>query len=111
MTIITTDSTAVRPNILIRKRQAGFAFMILDAAGSINMLSSSVMDEFEERIEEAASDPSIKAIGIISGKPESFLLGADLHEILKFTMFLKPRNCRGAGKGCSTDSYRWANQR
>jgi 3-hydroxyacyl-CoA dehydrogenase/enoyl-CoA hydratase/3-hydroxybutyryl-CoA epimerase len=58
--------------------------MILDAAGKSNLLSSHVIDEFAEKIQEAKRDPDIKALAIISGKPDTFLSGADLHEIMKF---------------------------
>jgi 3-hydroxyacyl-CoA dehydrogenase/enoyl-CoA hydratase/3-hydroxybutyryl-CoA epimerase len=59
--------------------------MILDAAGKHNLLSSHVMDEFADNIQQAKDDPEIKALAIISGKPDTFLSGADLHEIMKFT--------------------------
>ena len=93
MTSLETDSkttstsasvTSVRPNVILRKRSSGLAFMILDAAGKSNLLSSHVIDEFAEKIQEAKSDPDIKALAIISGKPDTFLSGADLHEIMKF---------------------------
>ena len=59
--------------------------MILDAAGKHNLLSSNVIDEFAENIQIAKNDPEIKALAIISGKADTFLSGADLHEIMKFT--------------------------
>jgi 3-hydroxyacyl-CoA dehydrogenase/enoyl-CoA hydratase/3-hydroxybutyryl-CoA epimerase len=80
-----STSTTVRPNVLLRKRSSGLAFMILDAAGKHNLLSSHVMDEFADNIQQAKDDPEIKALAIISGKPDTFLSGADLHEIMKFT--------------------------
>src|ERR1700733_10223767 len=85
MTSRPSDTTTVRPNVMIRKRSSGIALMILDAAGKVNMLSSGVMDEFENCIRQVAEDDSIKGVGIISGKPDTFLSGADLHEIMKFT--------------------------
>jgi 3-hydroxyacyl-CoA dehydrogenase/enoyl-CoA hydratase/3-hydroxybutyryl-CoA epimerase len=59
--------------------------MILDAAGKHNLLSSHVIDEFADNIQQAKDDPEIKALAIISGKSDTFLSGADLHEIMKFT--------------------------
>ncbi len=59
--------------------------MILDAAGKHNLLSSNVIDEFADNIQIAKNDPEIKALAIISGKADTFLSGADLHEIMKFT--------------------------
>jgi 3-hydroxyacyl-CoA dehydrogenase/enoyl-CoA hydratase/3-hydroxybutyryl-CoA epimerase len=58
--------------------------MILDAAGKHNLLSSHVIDEFADNIQQAKNDPEIKALAIISGKSDTFLSGADLHEIMKF---------------------------
>jgi 3-hydroxyacyl-CoA dehydrogenase/enoyl-CoA hydratase/3-hydroxybutyryl-CoA epimerase len=81
----TTTGSTVRPNVIIRKRSSGLAFMLLDAAGKHNLLSSNVIDEFAENIQIAKNDPEIKALAIISGKPDTFLSGADLHEIMKFT--------------------------
>jgi 3-hydroxyacyl-CoA dehydrogenase/enoyl-CoA hydratase/3-hydroxybutyryl-CoA epimerase len=80
-----STSTTVRPNVIIRKRSSGLAFMILDAAGKHNLLSSHVIDEFADNIQQAKNDPEIKALAIISGKSDTFLSGADLHEIMKFT--------------------------
>jgi 3-hydroxyacyl-CoA dehydrogenase/enoyl-CoA hydratase/3-hydroxybutyryl-CoA epimerase len=82
---MTTSQTAVRPNILIRKRQSGLAFIVLDAAGKHNLLSTNVIDEFRENVRLVKDDPEIKAVAFISGKPDTFLSGADLHEIIKFT--------------------------
>ncbi len=85
MTARSSETTATRPNVYIRKRSSGVAFMILDSAGKHNVLSSTVIDEFAQCVKEAQEDASIKALGIVSGKADTFLSGADLHEILKFT--------------------------
>lgn len=81
----TTTGSTVRPNVIIRKKSSGLAFMLLDAAGKHNLLSSNVIDEFADNIQIAKNDPEIKVLVIISGKPDTFLSGADLHEIMKFT--------------------------
>ena len=51
----------------------------------MNLLSSAAMDEFETTFAPLDRDPSIKAIAIVSGKPNTFVTGADLHEIIKMT--------------------------
>src|SRR5262249_17723510 len=48
-------------------------------------LHSNVMDEFEDKLNKVAADDQMKAIVLLSGKPEMFISGADLHEISKFT--------------------------
>jgi 3-hydroxyacyl-CoA dehydrogenase/enoyl-CoA hydratase/3-hydroxybutyryl-CoA epimerase len=98
MTTQTPDSTLAKPNILIRKRGSGVAFMILDAGGKTNVLSSLVMDEFKEAIKAVDEDDSIKAVCIVSGKAESFITGADLHEIMKFTDAAQARELSARGQ-------------
>jgi 3-hydroxyacyl-CoA dehydrogenase/enoyl-CoA hydratase/3-hydroxybutyryl-CoA epimerase len=98
MTTQTSDSTLAKPNILIRKRGSGIAFMILDAGGKTNVLSSKVMDEFKESIESVDKDDSIKALCIVSGKADSFITGADLHEIMKFTDAAQARELSSRGQ-------------
>lgn len=79
------ETTAVKKQVIIRKRNSGIALLILDAPGKANLMTAGALDEFESAIHEVGRDPSISAVGIVSGKPDSFVLGADLHEIIKFT--------------------------
>lgn len=69
--------------IILQKKKSGVAIVLINASGKTNLLSSSVMEELGQTILATESDPEIKAIGIISGKPDAFVSGADLHEIIK----------------------------
>jgi 3-hydroxyacyl-CoA dehydrogenase/enoyl-CoA hydratase/3-hydroxybutyryl-CoA epimerase len=80
-----TGTTAVQPQLTIRKRKSGVAFVIMDAHGKVNLLTSTAMDEFEAAFDQVNDDPEVKAMVLVSGKPDSFIVGADLHEIIKFT--------------------------
>ncbi len=54
-----------------------------DSPQKANQLTSAVIAEFEEVLNKIEQDPSIKAVGLLSAKPDSFLLGADLREIMQ----------------------------
>lgn len=83
---MTNVETAVAPEqLIVRKKNSGVAFLLLDVPGKVNFLTSSVIDEFKQVLKNVSADPQICAIVIISGKPDSFVAGADLHEIMKFT--------------------------
>ncbi|MBI2812418.1 MAG: enoyl-CoA hydratase/isomerase family protein, partial [Candidatus Melainabacteria bacterium] len=71
-------------HLIIRKKKSGVAFLFLDSPGKQNFLTSDVFDELSEAIADIESDSEIKAVVIISGKGDTFVAGADLHEILKY---------------------------
>lgn len=79
------ETQATKNQLLIRKKSSGIAFLILDAPGKVNLLTSALMDEFDRALDELERDSQVKAIGMLSGKAETFCSGADLHEIMKFT--------------------------
>lgn len=82
---MTKQAEVAQRQVILRKRASGVALVLVDCAGKLNFLTQDVMREFEEIIGELESDSSIKAVIFISGKPNTFLSGADLHEIIKFT--------------------------
>ncbi len=69
--------------IILKKLPSGVAFAIFDSPGKSNHLTQSVVSEFTDLLKEVENDASIKALGILSNKPD-FILGADLKEILQF---------------------------
>ncbi|CAN5554527.1 hypothetical protein BH10CYA1_BH10CYA1_25370 [soil metagenome] len=71
-------------HLIIRKKKSGVAFLFLDSPGKQNFLTSDVFDELSEAIADIEADPEIKAVVLISGKGDTFVAGADLHEILKY---------------------------
>lgn len=65
------------------------ATILFDTPGAkVNTISSAVLDHLEPIIDKLASDKSLKAVVIASGKPENFIAGADLHSF--FPMFTNP---------------------
>ena len=56
----------------------GIAIVTFDTPGeSVNIISRSVKNEFIALFQHLESDESIKAAVLISGKPDSFIAGAD----------------------------------
>jgi 3-hydroxyacyl-CoA dehydrogenase/enoyl-CoA hydratase/3-hydroxybutyryl-CoA epimerase len=57
----------------------GVAVVTLDVPGkSVNALSMGLAAEFEERLVELTRNPVVRAVILVSGKPESFIVGADI---------------------------------
>jgi 3-hydroxyacyl-CoA dehydrogenase/enoyl-CoA hydratase/3-hydroxybutyryl-CoA epimerase len=77
------ETTTEKQHVLIRKRNSGVAFVFFDSPGKVNLLTATAMDAFDEAVTQMERDPDIKALAILSGKPDTFILGADLHEIIK----------------------------
>lgn len=58
----------------------GIAELVFDLPGEkVNKFSPPVVKELEEKIDELGANPSIKLLKIVSGKPDVFIAGADLH--------------------------------
>ncbi|MCA9258367.1 MAG: enoyl-CoA hydratase/isomerase family protein [Planctomycetales bacterium] len=53
-----------------------------DPHKGVNVLSSSVLDELESCLDEAAARPTLAGLIIISGKADNFIAGADLREFV-----------------------------
>ncbi len=71
--------------ILAVKRESGVALIIFDAPSKFNSLGSRTNAELDTMLDKLESDPQVRAIIIISGKPDSYIVGADLVEIRKLT--------------------------
>ena len=67
----------------LKQLESGLLLIRFDSLQKANQLTSAVMAEFEEVLNRIEQDPGVKAIGILSAKPDSFLLGADLREIMQ----------------------------
>lgn len=81
---MTKTGEAVAPaQIVSKKLNSGVALLYFDAPGKANYLTSDVVSEFATLLSELEADRSVLAVGILSGKPDTFLLGADLREIMK----------------------------
>jgi len=68
------------------KRPDGIAVLTFDLPGEkVNKLTTAVMTELDQVLEELAADHAIKALVIRSGKPDIFIAGADIAEIRDIT--------------------------
>lgn len=74
-----------RRQIIFNRRPSGVAFLLLDCLSKLNYLGTPVMHELDRALEEVQNDPSIKALVMMSGKHDHFIIGADIFEIRKAT--------------------------
>jgi len=76
-------SSGERTRALTSAVQDGVAIVTLDLPGeSINKFSRAVRAEFAALLTELEADASVRAVVIVSGKPEIFVAGADIHEFV-----------------------------
>ncbi len=62
------------------------AVLTLDLQGEpVNKLNAQVKTEFEAALERLRSDAAVKALVIISGKPDTFIAGADIEEFTRLS--------------------------
>jgi 3-hydroxyacyl-CoA dehydrogenase / enoyl-CoA hydratase / 3-hydroxybutyryl-CoA epimerase len=67
-------------------RTDGIAVLTFDLPGEkVNKLTTAVMNEFDQFLDEIVANHAIKALVIRSGKPDIFIAGADIAEIRDIT--------------------------
>jgi 3-hydroxyacyl-CoA dehydrogenase/enoyl-CoA hydratase/3-hydroxybutyryl-CoA epimerase len=72
-------------NALKLEKVDGIAIVTFDLPGeSVNKFSPAVINEFTAMIEQLDKDTSVKAAVLISGKPGTFIAGADIDQFLEF---------------------------
>ncbi|MGQ0650488.1 MAG: fatty acid oxidation complex subunit alpha FadJ [Gemmatimonadaceae bacterium] len=63
----------------------GIAVITFDLPGeSVNKFSRGVKDEFVDLLDRLERDPSVTAAVLISGKPDTFIAGADIEEFVEW---------------------------
>ncbi len=63
--------------------ELGVAVVSIDLAGSpVNILTAAVKAEFETLLERLGAEKSVRAVVLISGKPDSFIAGADIEQFV-----------------------------
>lgn len=72
-------------NVILRKNASGVATVLIDCPGKINSLTVEATRDLEQALADVESDPAVKAVIVVSGKPDNFVTGADLREISKLT--------------------------
>jgi 3-hydroxyacyl-CoA dehydrogenase/enoyl-CoA hydratase/3-hydroxybutyryl-CoA epimerase len=64
----------------------GIAILTFDLPGeSVNKFSRAVKDEFVATLEALERDPAVGAAVLLSGKPDTYIAGADIEEFLAWT--------------------------
>ncbi len=59
----------------------GIAVITIDVPGeSVNMLGTPLSNELEDLLDHIKGDPSARAVVLLSGKPDTFVAGADIEE-------------------------------
>ena len=82
MTATISPSTST-PSALSFEQDGPVAIITLDLPGeSVNKLSRPVRDELLAQFERVEQDPTITAVVLMSGKPDVFIAGADIEELL-----------------------------
>ncbi|MBI4532578.1 MAG: enoyl-CoA hydratase/isomerase family protein, partial [Candidatus Melainabacteria bacterium] len=71
--------------IILRQKASGIGILLIDCPGKANFLTRAVMSELGAVLDCIKDNPEMKALVVLSGKSDSFVLGADLHEIIKIT--------------------------
>lgn len=72
-------------NALTVEMVDGVAVITFDLKGeSVNKFSPAVIDEFTAVVDRLEQDQSVKAAVLISGKPGTFIAGADIDQFLEF---------------------------
>ncbi len=62
------------------------AVVTLDTPGApVNVLSSAVKTELESTLTRLRDDAAVTAVVLISGKPDSFIAGADIEEFTRLS--------------------------
>jgi 3-hydroxyacyl-CoA dehydrogenase/enoyl-CoA hydratase/3-hydroxybutyryl-CoA epimerase len=70
------------PTLWVNQLPDGVAALVLDVPGrGVNVLSRQVLADLEAALDRVAADDSFRLLVIRSGKPGSFIAGADVHEL------------------------------
>src|SRR5688572_27009799 len=70
------------PDVTVETRGDGVAVLSLDVPGErMNILGDSFFPAAQAALDEVEQNPAIRAAVIISGKPDSFIAGADINII------------------------------
>lgn len=66
-----------------RTVEGGIARLVLDLPGEpINKITRGVRDELDVLLRQIGGDPAVRAVALLSGKPDTFIAGADIDEFV-----------------------------
>ena len=78
--VSTKHSTAITLS-----REGEVAILTLDLPGEpVNKLNLALVDDFRRAFDEVEGDISVRAAMLVSGKPDSFIAGADIEQFVEF---------------------------
>lgn len=84
-------------SITLKKRGDGVAVLLFDTPKRpVNVLSSGMLEEAAALMEEIEGDDGVLAVVLASGKPDSFIAGADLDAVVRMTAGEAEAVSRGA---------------
>ena len=74
-------------------------FITFDQKDSkVNLLTAEAIQRLDAVLDEARNNPDLRALVIISGKPDVFIAGADIKEIERITVAAEGQAKAGAGQ-------------
>ena len=69
-------------HLKIEKTRDGIALVIIDSPGTkVNKVSSALLAEIETMIDSIERDVTVRAMAVVSGKEDNFIVGADIDEL------------------------------
>jgi 3-hydroxyacyl-CoA dehydrogenase/enoyl-CoA hydratase/3-hydroxybutyryl-CoA epimerase len=72
--------------IKLERRDDGVGVIRIDVPGeSVNTLRGSFAQELDAALDELAADPALRAAVLASGKPDGFVAGADIKQLLRMS--------------------------
>jgi 3-hydroxyacyl-CoA dehydrogenase/enoyl-CoA hydratase/3-hydroxybutyryl-CoA epimerase len=78
-----TPTPAAGPAIVLERRDDGVAVIRIDVPGeSVNTLRGAFAPELEAALDALEADASVRAVVVASGKPDGFVAGADIKELI-----------------------------
>jgi len=80
----TTGTLTPLQTLKLDRGQDGVATLWFDCPGKVNVLGRGVLEELRRLVKDVAGDTTIKALIITSAKADTYVSGADLHELLAF---------------------------
>ena len=87
------------PSLSVEQRADGVALLRFDLPmESVNTLQASFADEFTAVLARLDGDPKLKAVVLLSSKPDSFIVGADIRMLRAVTHALEASELSRAGQ-------------
>lgn len=78
--MIETGTEQMTPSTFTLRNEDGIGIITMDVPGErMNTLRASFVDEIQALLAEISADNNIKGLVLCSGKPDSFIAGADVH--------------------------------